>query len=68
VTRIYYKDAVGAIIVFDLTKRKTFEAVDTWRKDIEEKLNVDEPIPVLLIGNKVRGTDFCIISRRISAP
>jgi Ras-related protein Rab-32 len=52
VTRIYYRDAVGAIIVFDLTKKKTFEAVETWKKDIEDKLDSEDEIPILLIGNK----------------
>ncbi len=58
VTKIYYKDAVGAIIVFDLTRQQTFEAVDKWKLDIEDKLNSDEPIPMLLIGNKVLYYNF----------
>jgi len=45
---------VGAIIVFDLTRQQTFEAVDKWKLDIEDKLNSDDSIPMLLIGNKVR--------------
>lgn len=45
---------MGAIIVFDLTRQQTFEAVDKWKLDIEDKLNSDDPIPMLLIGNKVK--------------
>eukprot|EP01121_Diplochlamys_sp_Union-15-3_P009675 TRINITY_DN2641_c0_g1_i4.p1 TRINITY_DN2641_c0_g1~~TRINITY_DN2641_c0_g1_i4.p1 ORF type:complete len:210 (+),score=34.16 TRINITY_DN2641_c0_g1_i4:65-694(+) len=51
-TRIYYKDAAGAIIVFDLQRKQTWEDVRKWRKDIDDKLVSDEPIPILLVGNK----------------
>jgi len=53
--RIYYRDAVGAVIVFDLTDRTTLESAASWKKDIDNKvfLKNNDPIPVLLIGNKV---------------
>lgn len=54
-TRVYYKEAVAAIVVFDITNRKTFGAVDVWLKDVNDKLNVDsnkDPIPILLLANK----------------
>lgn len=54
-TRVYYKEAVAAIIVFDITNRKTFGAVDVWLKDVNEKLNLDsnrEPVPIMLLANK----------------
>jgi GTPase SAR1 family protein len=54
-TRVYYKEAVAAIVVFDITNRKTFGAVDVWIKDVNEKLNTDpsrEPIPIMLVANK----------------
>mmetsp|Transcript_10740 Transcript_10740/g.11799 ORF Transcript_10740/g.11799 Transcript_10740/m.11799 type:complete len:214 (+) Transcript_10740:50-691(+) len=52
-TRIYYKDAVGAFVVFDMTRLNTFEAVERWKKDLESKLNSNDNIPVILIGNKI---------------
>ena len=33
-TRAYYKGAVGALIVFDWSNVKTFDAVDKWKRDL----------------------------------
>lgn len=53
-TRVYYKEAVAAIVVFDITNRKTFGAVDAWLKDVHDKLDLDtgSSIPILLLANK----------------
>jgi len=53
-TRVYYKEAVGAFIVFDVTRTSTFEAVQKWKKDIDQKvfLSNGEPVPVVLLANK----------------
>jgi len=37
-TRVYYKEAVGAFVVFDVTRVGTFEAVQKWKNDIIAKL------------------------------
>ena len=49
-TKQYYRDAQGAIIVFDLTKKESFDFVPKW---IEE-LNNNGPgkIPIIIVGNK----------------
>ena len=49
-TNAYYKGALGALLVYDITKRKTFESVDKWMPDL--KTNGDKNIFILLIGNK----------------
>jgi len=54
-TRVYYKEAVGAFIVFDVTRISTFEAVAKWKADIDAKVTYgpdDKPIPVVLLANK----------------
>lgn len=53
-TRVYYKYAIAAIIVFDLTRPATFDAVLKWREDLNSKVVLanSEPIPVLLLANK----------------
>jgi len=53
-TRVYYKYAIAAIIVFDLSRPATFEAVTKWRDDVNSKVVLanQEPIPVLLLANK----------------
>ena len=50
---MYYKEAVGAIIVYDANRNPTFEAVKKWKKDIDEKVTLKEqPIPCILLANK----------------
>merc|ERR1711862_506833 len=53
-TRVYYKEAVGAFVVFDVTRVSTFEAVQKWKSDIDAKvfLSDNRPIPVVLLANK----------------
>ncbi|PRP77305.1 lightoid-like [Planoprotostelium fungivorum] len=48
-TRVYYKEAVGAMVVFDITKEKTLQAVPKWKNDIDDNL---DNIPVVLLANK----------------
>jgi len=55
-TRVYYKEAVGAIVVFDVTRSATFDAVQKWKNDIDCKVTLppdDRPIPVVLLANKI---------------
>lgn len=53
-TRVYYKEAVGAFIVFDVTRVSTFEAVQKWKHDIDSKVHLPngEKVPVVLLANK----------------
>lgn len=53
-TRVYYKEAVGAIIVFDVTRVSTFEAVQKWKNDIDNKVQMPngDKVPVILLANK----------------
>jgi len=50
ITAQYYRGANGVIIVFDLTKRSTFESVEKWVSDVAA-VN-DTNMQLLLIGNK----------------
>lgn len=38
------------MIVYDVTREKTFQAVTKWKADIDENLS---SIPVILLANKV---------------
>ncbi|XP_031629763.1 uncharacterized protein LOC116344985 isoform X1 [Contarinia nasturtii] len=53
-TRVYYKEAVGAFIVFDVTRSATFDAVIKWKQDLDSKVQLPNgsPIPCILIANK----------------
>ena len=47
----YYKGANCAFVVYDITRRDTFdEAIDFWYKDARKELG---DIPFVLIGNKI---------------
>lgn len=53
-TRIYYKDALGAFLVFDLDNPKTFEPIMKWKNDLDRNVRLSDgsPIPCLLLANK----------------
>jgi len=53
-TRVYYRDAVGVFVVFDLTRVTTFEAVTRWKSDLDSKVTLPNggKIPAILLGNK----------------
>lgn len=53
-TRVYYKEAVGCFIVFDVTRQSTFEAVSKWKNDLDSKVQLQDgkPIPCVLLANK----------------
>lgn len=53
-TRVYYKEAVGAFIVFDITRASTLDAVIKWKKDLDQKVLLPNglPIPCVLLANK----------------
>ncbi|XP_078512360.1 ras-related protein Rab-38 [Lissotriton helveticus] len=53
-TRVYYREAVGAFIVFDVTRPATFEAVLKWKEDLDSKLTHSNgtPISTVLLANK----------------
>lgn len=50
ITRSYYRGAVGALLVFDVTRRETFDHVASWLEDARNNCNT--PITVMLVGNK----------------
>ena len=50
ITRSYFRGASGALLVFDITRRSTFESVTSWLNDLRQI--ADESIVVVLVGNK----------------
>lgn len=37
-TRVYYREAAGALVVFDVTRASTFDAVLKWKDDLDSKV------------------------------
>jgi len=50
VTRSYYRGAAGAILVYDITSRETYNHVTSWLSDARSLANKD--IAIILVGNK----------------
>ncbi|OWM73333.1 ras-related protein Rab11D [Punica granatum] len=50
ITSAYYRGAVGALLVYDVTRRATFENAARWLKELRD--HTDPNIVVMLIGNK----------------
>lgn len=53
-TRVYYKYAMAAVIVFDLSRPATFFSVPKWYDDLIAKVELPDqrPLPVVLLANK----------------
>ena len=50
ITSSYYKGAQGCLLVYDITKKKSFDNIDKWYSEL--KSNSDEKIYTMLLGNK----------------
>ncbi|KAI1418204.1 GTP-binding protein rab2 [Hypoxylon sp. FL1857] len=51
VTRSYFRGASGALLVFDITRKATFDHVTDWLNDL--RAIADPDIVVILVGNKL---------------
>ncbi|XP_068654088.1 ras-related protein RABA4d-like [Aristolochia californica] len=50
ITSAYYRGALGALIVYDITKWPSFERVPQWLEDL--RMHADPSVVIMLIGNK----------------
>ena len=50
ITSAYYRGAVGALLVYDISKHITYENVERWLKELRE--HADANIVIMLVGNK----------------
>ncbi|WEW56369.1 Rab GTPase ypt31 [Emydomyces testavorans] len=50
ITSAYYRGAVGALLVYDISKHQTYENVTRWLKELRE--HADSNIVIMLVGNK----------------
>ena len=60
ISKAYYRNAVGVILVFDLTERKTFDELSNWLNDIHTLC--DPNCVIQLIGNKSDLSDSRAVS------
>nr|XP_031858165.1 uncharacterized protein CI109_006407 [Kwoniella shandongensis]KAA5525237.1 hypothetical protein CI109_006407 [Kwoniella shandongensis] len=54
ITRSYFRGAAGALLVYDVTRRDSFDHVTSWLEDLRQ--HADENVSIILVANK---TDLC---------
>ena len=50
ITSAYYKGAKGAFVVYDITRKQSFDSVDRWINDL--RAAADKNLTIIIIGNK----------------
>ncbi|XP_042452104.1 ras-related protein RABA5a-like [Zingiber officinale] len=50
VTSAYYRGAVGALLVYDISRRRTFESISRWLNELHA--HSDMNVVIILVGNK----------------
>ncbi|WWC67814.1 uncharacterized protein I206_101728 [Kwoniella pini CBS 10737] len=57
ITRSYFRGAAGALLVYDVTRRESFDHVTSWLEDLRKY--ADENVSIILVANKI---DLCSTS------
>ena len=50
ITNTYYKGAKGALVVYDISKRDTFDNANKWINEL--RMNGEKDVCIVLVGNK----------------
>jgi len=50
ITRSYYRGAAGALLVYDITRKETFNQLSSWLEDARQHSSTN--MTIMLIGNK----------------
>ena len=59
ITKNFYRNADGLLVVFDLTKKESFHNVGSWINEAEEN---NDKLKIILIGNKLDLKDGRIVT------
>ena len=51
ITRSYYRGSIGALLVYDVTNRTSFENLVRWLEEMKE--NGYSKMTIILVGNKI---------------
>lgn len=60
VTSAYYRGALGAMLVYDITNRQTFDHIPKWVEDLRS--HADSSVVIMLVGNKADLTEQRVVS------
>ncbi|XP_067653639.1 ras-related protein Rab-11B-like [Haliotis asinina] len=50
ITSVYYRGAVGALVLYDITKPQSFQNLDKWLQELKD--HADPTACIMLVGNK----------------
>lgn len=62
IARAYFRNALGVILVFDITDRKSFDQLPRWLRDA--RVEADPHCSVILVGNKCDLAASRVVSRQ----
>ena len=66
ITRSYYRNADGCVLVYDITRKETFQNLPRWLREAEENTN-NPQLVTILVGNKADLTDRRQVSTQEAA-
>ena len=59
----YIKTCNGILLIYAINDRKSFENIEEWLKEVEEKKNTNNKVPLVLIGNKIDLENERVVSK-----
>jgi len=65
-TGTYFRRAVGALLVYDITNRTSFEHLEEWLNELHQYIAADE-ICVLIVANKSGTDDLLSLDLKLSS-
>lgn len=60
VRQSFYRGSRGGLLLFDVTRRRTFINLDRWRDEAFD--SIGQPVPVVIVANKVDLVDSRVVS------
>ncbi|MFX0108421.1 MAG: Rab family GTPase, partial [Candidatus Hodarchaeota archaeon] len=60
VRKMYYSGAAGIILVFDVTRRRSFTELSKWVREADESIGMR--VPMVVVGNKIDLPDRAVPS------
>ncbi len=57
----FYRGASGGLLLFDVTRRRTFLNIENWKDEVYR--NLDGEIPLVLVANKVDLKDSRVVTQ-----
>lgn len=60
ITSTYYKGAKGALVVYDISKRDSYDNINKWINEL--RMNGDKDVIIVMVGNKSDCIDDRVVS------